>query len=252
MSQLPAEAVSRPTPQRPPGVGGGGCELLFGLGWTAFSLLFVIVPIAVFITEWQTANLLRTTGVTTEAVVISRRIDEDSDGDTYYVTYRYRVPIKGDQMPLTHEESVNHDMYQALSPESRVLVRYSATNPEVVRLEGRSRTFEAVLLTCFMLFGGLFVLIGVWLVYSSWQGIYKAGLLARRGELTTGRVTDCWLETDSDGDKEYCVAFRFAVPGRPEITTAEYNRKAYNTLQVGDWVQVRYVPGKPKICSLKL
>ena len=127
------ETVTRPTPQRPTGVGNGGCEFLFGLGWTAFSLIFVIVPIAVFIAEWQTSNLLRTTGVTTEAVVISRRIDADSEGDTYYVTYRYRVPVKGDQMQLTHEESVGHDLYQELSPESRVTVRYSATNPEVVR-----------------------------------------------------------------------------------------------------------------------
>jgi hypothetical protein len=226
--------------------------LLFGLGWTAFSLIFVIVPIAVFIAEWQTANLLRTTGVTTEAVVISRRIDEDSEGDTYYVRYQYRVPIKGDQTRLTHEESVSHDTYQELSPESRVLVRYSATNPEVVRLKGQTKTLEAILLTCFMLFGGLFVLIGVWLVYSSWQRIHTARLLARRGEVVTGRVTDCWIETDSDGDKEYCVAFRFAEPGQPEITTAEYNRKAYNTLQVDDSVQVRYVPGNPDICRLEM
>jgi hypothetical protein len=252
MSQRTAEVVTRPTPQRPPGVGSGGCDLIFGLGWTGFSLIFVIVPIAVFVAEWQTSNLLRTSGVTTEAVVISRRIDEDSEGDTYYVTYRYRVPIKGDQMQLTHEESVDHDTYQELSPESRVLVRYSATNPEVVRLEGRSRTFEAILLTCFMLFGGLFVLIGVWFVYSSWRKVNRASLLARRGELTTGRVTDCWIETDSDGDKEYCVAFRFVEPGQSEITTAEYNRKAYSTLQVGDSVQVRYVPGKTDICCLKM
>jgi hypothetical protein len=252
MSQLSEETVTRPTPQRPTGVGSGGCELLFGLGWTAFSLIFVIVPIAVFIAEWQTSNLLQTTGITTEAVVISRRIDADSEGDTYYVTYRYRAPVKGDQMQLTHEESVSHDLYQELTPESRVSVRYSATNPEVVRLEGRSRTFETVLLTCFMLFGGLFVLIGVWLVYSSWQGIHRARLLARRGELVTGRVTDCWIETDSDGDKEYCVAFRFAEPGRPEITMAEYNRKAYDTLLEGDLVQVHYVPGKPEICCIEL
>jgi len=226
--------------------------VLFGLGWTGFSLLFVIVPVAVFIAEWQTSNLLRTTGLTTEAVVISRRIDEDFEGDTYYVTYRYRVPIKGDQMQLTHEESVSHDIYQELPPESPVLVRYSATNPDVVRLEGRSRTFEVILLTGMMLCGGLFVLIGVWLIYSGWQGAYRAGLLARRGELTTGRVTHCWLETDSDGDREYFVAYRFAAPGQPEIATAEYNRQAFDILQVGDPVQVRYVPGKPEICSLKL
>lgn len=245
--------ITRPTPQRPPrSFFGEGCGLLFGLGWTGFSLLFVFIPIAIFVTEWQTANLLRDTGVTTEAVVISRRIKEDSDGDSYYVTYGYRVPIKGDQMQLTHEESVSVDLYQELVPESRVTVRYSNTNPDIVRLEGRSRVFETVLLTGFGLFGVLFVLVGGWLVRSSWRELHQARLLARHGQLAIGQVTERWIETDSDGDKEYCVAFRFAEPGRPEITTAEYNRKAYDALQVGDAVQVRYVPGQPEICCLDL
>jgi hypothetical protein len=39
---------------------------------------------------------------------------------------------------------VNHDTYQDLAPESRVLVRYSATDPEVVRLEGQSKTFVSL------------------------------------------------------------------------------------------------------------
>jgi hypothetical protein len=141
---------------------------------------------------------------------------------------------------------------QDLPPESRVSVRYSATDLEVVRLEGQSKTFQVILLTCMMLFGGLFVSIGVWLVYSSWWEIRQARVLARRGEMTGGSLIDRWIETDSDGDKEYCVAFRFAVPGEPEVTTAEYNRKAYNTLQVGDPVQVRYLPGQPETRCLKL
>lgn len=251
MNQSSQDSLSRPSPHRPPG-GEGGCGLLFGLGWTGFSLIFVIIPIAIFIAEWQTANLLRTTGVTTEAVVVSRRIDEDSEGDTYYVTYRYWVPIKGDQMALTHEESVGHDRYQELPLESTLPVRYSATDPTLVRLEGRSRTLEIVLLSCMLLMGALFVAIGAWLVYSSGQGIFRAQLLVRRGQLAAGRVTHCWVKTDSDGDREYCVGYRFAPPGEPEVITAEYNRKAFDALQVGDPVQVRYLPGQPEICALKL
>lgn len=243
---------TRPTPKRPPGLGQGGCEFVFGLGWTGFSLLFVIIPIAVLVTEWQTSTLLQATGVTTEAVVIDRRIVEDSDGDTYYVTYRYWAPLEGDQTRLIHEESVSHDTYEDLPLESRGLVRYSATYPNVVRLEGQSQVAAPLLLVCFTLFGALFVLIGAWLVYSSGRQIYQARLLAWHAKIATGRVTDCWIETDSDGDKEYCVAFCFAEPGRPEVTAAEVNRKAYNTLQVGDSVQVRYVPGKPDICFLKM
>ncbi|UCG12752.1 MAG: DUF3592 domain-containing protein, partial [Deltaproteobacteria bacterium] len=253
-SAPPSEAVvDRPTPPRRPGVSFGGCGLLFGLGWTAFSLIFVIVPLGLLITELHTAILLQTTGVTTEAVVISRRIDEDSEDDTYYVTYDYWVPLpQGDRARLTQEESVDSDTYQVLVPESRVTVRYAATSPEVARLKGQSKVFEVILLIAFMLFGGLFVAIGVWLVYSAWQDIHNGRVLAQHGEIITGNVTDRWIETDSDGDKEYCVAFCFSVPGEPEITTAEINRTAYDTLQEGDSVQVRYVPGKPEICRLEM
>lgn len=252
MSQPIVKVITRPTPQQPPGMGAAGCGFVFGLGWTGFSLLFVIIPVAVLITEWQTSALLRSTGVTTEAVVIDRRMIEDSDGNSYYVTYRYHASIQGDRMSLTHEESVNQATYQELTPESRVLVRYAAANPHLVRLEGQTKAFQVISLTCFGLFGAVFVLIGVWLIYSSGREIYQARRLAWSGQTATGRVTDCWLETDSDGDKEYCVAFRFAAPGQPEITAAEYNRNAYKLLQVGDPVQVRYVPGRPEICRLEV
>lgn len=252
MGQPIAKVVTRPTPQRPPGMGAAGCEFVFGLGWTAFSLLFVIVPVVVLVTEWQNAILLRSTGVTTQAVVIDHRMIEDSDGDSYYVTYRYEVPIKGDRLRLTHEESVSQATYQELTLESRALVRYAAANPELVRLEGQSKTFEAILLTCFGLFGGAFVLLGLWLLYSNGRQFNQARLLAWSGKTAAGRVTDCWTETDSDGDREYCVAFRFAPPDQAEITSAESNRKAYNLLQVGDPVQVRYVPRQPQICRLEV
>lgn len=149
------------------------------------------MPIAIFITEWRTATSLNQTGVTTEAVIIDRRIDSDSDGNTYYVTYR-------------------------------------------------------------MLFGGLFVLIGVWLIYSSWQGIYNATALARQGLMTTAHLTERWIDKDSEGYKLYCVAVRFAVPAGPEVHVAEYNRRAYEHLLEGDPVTVRYLPSNPKICRLEL
>lgn len=145
-------------------------------------MLFVAVPIAVLIAEGCTASLLNETGVTTEAVVINRQIDPDSDGSTYYVTYRYDVPLsQGDRSRLSHTESVSRKMYEAMSIESRVTIRYAADDPEVARLAGRSRTLQIVFMIFFMLFGGLFVLIGLAMVYSSGQGIHNARALAGGG-----------------------------------------------------------------------
>ncbi|MBN1995428.1 MAG: DUF3592 domain-containing protein [Anaerolineae bacterium] len=254
LASLPETAASRPTAKPPLGAAGsGGCGLLFGLAWTMFSLIFVLVPLGVLISELRTAILLHTGGVTTEAVVISRRIDPDSESDTYYVTYRYWAPLpQGDRRQLTHEESVDWDTYKTLIPESRVNVRYVAVKPETVRLEGQSKTLEIVFLTGFMLFGGLFVGIGLWLIYTSGQEIRYDRLLSQHGAITAARLTDRWTQTDSDGGKDYCVAFCFAVLGQPEITATEINRKAYHTLQVGDPVQVRYAPGKPEICRIEI
>jgi hypothetical protein len=246
-------ASTRPDPKQRPNLVGGGCDLLFGLGWTGFSLLFVIVPLAVLIAEGRTARLLNETGVTTEAVVINRRIDSDSDGSTYYVTYRYDVPLpQGYRSRLTHTESVSRKMYEAMPIESRVTIRYAADDPAVARLAGRSRTMELVFMIFFLLFGGLFVLIGVAMVYSSGQGVNNARALARRGETTTARLTERWIETDSEGDKQYCVAVRFAVPGRPDVTVAEYNRRAYDRFFEGASISVRYVPDRPEICRLEI
>ena len=250
----PAENSSRPDPRKRPNLAENGCGLLFGLGWTAFSLIFVIVPLAVLISEWRTAALLNETGVTAEAVVIDHRIDSDSDGDTYYVTYRYDVPLpQGDRSRFTHTESVSRKTYEALPIESRITIRYAANDPEIARITEHSRFFEkVVMLIFFMLFGGVFVLVGLWLLYSSWQGISNARALAQRGLLTTARLTDRWEERDSDGDPQYCVAVRFAVPDGPEVHVAEYNYKAYNQLVEGDPVTVRYLPHNPQICRLEL
>ncbi len=250
----PIKAAARPSPDDRPAVTGGGyCGLLFGLGWTGFSLIFVIAPIAIFITEWQTYTLLRDTGVPTEAVIISRRIDEDSEGDSYYVTYRYTAPLpQGDRADFTQTESVSRDTYQALPPESRVTVRYSATHPEIARLADRSMAFQVGMTICFMLFGGLFVLIGLWLTYSSGQAVYYAAALARQGVVTTGILADRWTETDSEGDKTYCVAVRFATLDGSNVTIAEYNRKAYHRLLEGDQVAVRYLPKRPEISRLEM
>ncbi|MEW5961898.1 MAG: DUF3592 domain-containing protein, partial [Chloroflexota bacterium] len=210
-SPAPTPISTRPRPRARPDLIGNGCTLLFGLGWTVFSLIFVIISFAIFIPEWRTASLLNETGVTTEAVVIDRRIVPDSEGDTYYITYQYSAPLpQGEQrLQYSNEESVSRQIYDDQPIESRVTIRYAANQPEVARLAGRSRTIDVMVLAFLALFGGLFVLVGLWQIYSSWQGIRHSTALARQGVLTTARLTERWLEKDSEGGNSYCVAFRF-------------------------------------------
>jgi hypothetical protein len=126
----------RPPARTPLSAGGAGCMLVFGLFWVAFSLIFMILPAGMFYSEWQTYHLLKDTGKLTEGVITGQRIDEDSEGDTYYVTYKYTAPLpQGDRQSISIEESVGFSLYNSLPVETRVMVRYSPADPTVSKLE---------------------------------------------------------------------------------------------------------------------
>jgi hypothetical protein len=247
------EMGQRPKARTPLSAGSGGCFLIFGLFWTVFSLAFVILPVGMFFSEMQTYNLLKDTGDLTEGVITSRRIDEDSEGDTYYVTYKYTAPLpQGDRQQFSHEESVSSSLYESLEPETRVQVRYARANPEVAELEQEfGPPAYWILLMSGM--GGLFTLIGLFMMSNGLRSIGKAGQLARQGQVTQGLVVDRWTEKDSDGDTVYVVAYRFNAPGHPPVTIAEYfHRGLFDKLQMGAAVPVRYLPDKPQTCRLEL
>ncbi len=241
-----------PSPEHPPGGGfDSGCMIIFSLFWTAFSLLFVIFPLAMFWREWQDYTLLKASGETAQGVVIDRRIDEDSDGDSYYVTYRFMAPVaKEDHQYFSHEQSVNRKTYRVLHPETRVNIVYAPSDPSVSRLEGKLGSPFYLLFIASI--GGFFVLIGLAILSSGWKTMRQASALKRRGQPAQATVLDTWTDQDSDGDKVYCVAYRFIPPGRPQVTKAEYNQAAYKTLLPGDGVWVRYLPENPYVARLEL
>jgi hypothetical protein len=242
----------RPKPRQPVSAVGAGCQLPFGLAWTAFSLLFLILPIGMFYSEWQTYTLLRDSGVTVEGVITGRRIDEDSEGDTYYVTYKYIAPLpQGDRQQFSREESVGSSLYETLKPETRATVRYAPAQPEVARLEQEFGS-PSLFIFCMSGMGGLFTLIGLVLIGSSGHAIYTSRQLAWQGQVAQGFITDRWTDTDSDGDKTYIVAYQFSALGWPPVTVAEYNHSAYDKFLPGDSVRVRYLPNKPQTCRLEV
>lgn len=243
----------RPKARTPISAGSGGCFLIFGLFWTIFSLAFVVLPIGMFYTEWQIYTLLRDTGDLTEGIVINRRIDEDSEGDTYYVTYKYTAPLpQGDRRQFSHEESVSSSLYEILKPETRVQVRYDPANPDTAELE---QEFAPPAYWIFLMsgMGGIFTLVGLLMIRNGLLSIGRAGQLGRQGQVAQGLVVDRWTETDSDGDKVYVVAYRFNALGHPPVTIAEYfHRGLFDKLQLGEAVRVRYLPDKPQTCRLEL
>ncbi len=242
----------RPKPRTPISRGSAGCLLPFSLFWTVFSSLFLVLPIGMFYSQWQTYTLLRDKGATVEGVIISQRIDEDSEGDTYYVTYRYTAPLpQGDRQQFSREESVSSDLYEMLKPEKRAIIRYATPDPATARLE---QSFGPPLPFIFLMsgMGGVFTLIGLGLVGVSLKAIYTASQLIRYGKFAPASIVERWTETDSDGDKTYVVSYSFNTSEGVPVTAAEFNRKAYDKYQPGNMVRVRYLPNNPQTCRLEL
>jgi len=75
--------------------------------------------------------------------------------------------------------------------------------------------------------------------------------LRARGQLTRGIVFDRWEESGSD-NSSYYVAYAYRVPGlgRQVFTNAEQSGMAYRKFNVGDTVDIRYLPDNPKISKL--
>lgn len=251
-----ADSSDRPSADHPLTWSGTGCILFFGLVWSGFTLFFVFFMVQAFITDWHEYTLLRDTGQVVDGVITDRRIDYGSadDDDDYYVTYKYTAPLpQGDSQSFTDEVSVNRRTYDDLPPERIVKVLYASSNPSVSDLEQEfgSPAWMFVFFSCFM---SVFVVVGVGMLTWGVTRTRKVLLLNARGQVTQGRVTDRWVDTDSDGDNTYCVAYRFDVPlsDSGPILKGEQNAKAYNSLHVGEPVQVRYLPSNPKICRLEL
>jgi hypothetical protein len=131
-----------------------------------------------------------------------------------------------------------------------VTIHYSTTDPAVSGLGESSSGLpvQLVFLACFALFGALFVLIGLAMLVQSWQSLARVWALSRRGRTTTATLTERWIEKDSDGDSQYCVAYRFAVPGRSNVVQAEFNRQAYKA--TAETLPVQYLPEQPEVCRL--
>lgn len=98
-------------------------------------------------------------------------------------------------------------------------------------------------LVLLLLQGGLFVK-GM----LDWQ---KNQTLTDRGQLARGVLIDRWKRRGHQ-TRLYCVAYYFEPLESRGVVRAEINFTAYDTLRIGDVVQVRYLPDQPQVCRLEI
>jgi hypothetical protein len=142
-----------------------GCLLIFGIVWVLIST-FVIVLIAVdFYQNYKVTQLLINEGVGTRAMITKLTVDYDSeDGNTYYVSYQYQIPIKGDFAPYSGRQTVSSDLYAILEKGGKVDILYAASQPSISDIEAnveRNPYAQIFRFFCFIGLGVLLLLVGL-------------------------------------------------------------------------------------------
>jgi hypothetical protein len=91
----------------------------------------------------------------------------------------------------------------------------------------------------------------VWMLVKGVRDWQRIKMLEARGQLAPGVMLDRWIRRGRG--VAYCVAYYFELPWESApVVRAEMNAEAYRAYQVGDSVQVRYLPDNPKVCRLEV
>jgi hypothetical protein len=178
-----------------------GCGLLFMLPF----LLVGVFTLFLALNAWNDYTVLNTTGVKVIGQYTGRHYNDDDDGTTYYASYQYTV---GDTV-YNGEQSIGSDLYNRVERGASVEIIYAPGNPGLSRLASTDMLAEPLFMTAFTVFWNLI----------SW-GIFLGILLGRRrdqrlvreGQLVRGEIRSISGTTDSDGDFQLRVEYRFTPP----------------------------------------
>jgi hypothetical protein len=196
-----------------------GCFTLLMLPFIAVGIFLIISAVS----EWREYTQLTRDGVVIQGTVTDREIDDDDDGTSYYVTYRYIV----NERSYTNRVSVAWDEYNAMEPERRVSIIYSRSEPSISQM-GTTPSNSSLLVAmgfgfCWNVYEIFFII--VWLRTSKNPLVGKTRRLAREGRLLHGQVEQCqgYQDKDSDGDTIYKIRLRYKlrIPDGEEVTGEE-------------------------------
>jgi hypothetical protein len=223
--------------------------LVLGGLWCLFPLVGIARSVSDLAREWR----LPQEGVTTDGLVVARRVETDAEGSTsHHLTLAYDVPAGPTLRPgrFLYEAQVGAEAYEDLPKGSRLPLLYLRSAPASVRLaadSGVGVVFRAglviVLLTVFAGPGLLFVVAAVVSGTQLWR-------LAWGGRFVSGQVEECWLYPLDEGAAHQCVTFRFTPPGGTLQRATEINAEAHKRLRPGRAVVVEVLPRCPTLCRL--
>lgn len=199
---------------RPPSQG-KGAAIFFGLFFTPFVLVGIFVTGASIdsaIEWWQ----LQQNGINIPATVTKLEVDEDSDGDTYYATYRFALNTTEGYRAYSKTKSVGKQIYYTLEKGGQLAIRYLKSNPNISRVGGtETLPTEALSLGGFALFWNLIVGAVIWGVTRSfWLDLQ----FATKSQLLDGTLTQSRTNLDSDDDLWVDLTYQFRSPNGEMIS----------------------------------
>lgn len=240
----------RPKPAHNPGCGG----IALGTFFTLFASIFIVVGIMTYMRDRQEYTLLQAEGQKTQARITDRDYESDDDGETYYVTFTYKVRVNGDLQNFTERVSVTNSLYNALPEGAQTTVIYAPSDPSIVRLEAGFNPPSVLLPIFFTLIPLIFIAVGIWMIAGGIESMSDERSLKRRGQDALATVTEIWDETDSEGDRTTYIAYTFQAQDRhgssQTVDCAEKYTPALRGARVGKQLMVRYLPDNPRIARL--
>jgi hypothetical protein len=248
---LPPEFRRLSRPRVSPSLESSGCGLVFGLFWTLFSTVFVIIGLGFTISSQQEYNRLVQEGISVLAEITELEINDSSDSTSYYVHYQYRARVQGDLSRFEDYDRVSASFYRSLQIGQEIEILYAESDPKVTAIKSEFEPPSLLFSLIFSGMSGLFLLIGLAMMYGAFKAQAQLRQLRSQGRQTQGFVFDRWKDKDSDGDSTYFVAFAFKVDFEI-ITRAEQNKILYDKCQIGDSLIVRHLPNDPQICQARI
>jgi hypothetical protein len=173
----------------------------------AFFVIFILAGLSIAVItahQWITTLSLVRSGVISTGIVTELTVDDDSDGDTYYVSYEFLYR----DVRHTGRSSVSRELYNSLTIGAPIEVQFLPQAPQTSRLPVRGYISEIMFTVIAVLFNGF-----SWLAYLGYENQRtKMQRLAKNGVLLSGQITDVKRAIDSENDLSLTIHYTFQTP----------------------------------------
>jgi hypothetical protein len=217
-----------------------------------FTISFLVLGISVSLWDLQRARQLKNQGQTATAIITKLQTRRE-ESNRYSVHYQFNAPVKGDPMLFVGTGDVRLSQNEILLAGQPISIIFLPSDPKISMVAPIEVGVDWVSLMIFIISGSLVLIFSFAIFMKGIQATRRTRLLQSQGLISQGVVLDRW-ENAKNNSSAFVIAYTFEVHlprlGYPWISHAEINRAAYEVLQRGDPLRVRYLPQDPEICQL--